>query len=355
MLVVTAIGAAACQMVAGLDGDFVAAPQPDGGADEGGVEGCASATYPDPPTIADDATSNEIVFALRTLDLGESATVPPGYDLDHACTCFADAGPSCVSQKAHCDAPGGIDNASAQFFSLIKFAAGPSNFSSDAFGAKVGVGVWSLLIRVRGYNGKDDDPAVDVALFPSTGIDPPPLWNGNDAWRIAASSVNGSDLDHAIYTSQGAYVAQGRLVAAMPSVLMKLGGEENTITLQLTGGVLTGKVAKTQLGWALSEGVLAARWKSSDLFQALSTYRDGDGKPICTDLGLGYASAKSAFCSGLDILADPSGAKTLPCDALSIGIGFTAQEAKIGVVDEPPMTTPGCPPETDPANDHCPD
>ncbi|APR87316.1 hypothetical protein A7982_12665 [Minicystis rosea] len=359
LLGVVVLGAAACQIVAGLDGDFAAAPEPDGGVDAGtgggAVDSCMAAGYPDPPAIPDDADAEEIVVALRTIDLGESATVPPGYDLDHVCTCFADAGASCVSKKPHCDAPGGIDNASAQFFSLIQFAAGATNFSSDAFSAKVGEGVWSFVIRVRGYNGKADDPKVDVAMFPSTGTDATPLWNGTDAWAISATALMNDDLDQPMYRSEGAYVAQGTLVAAMPSVQMRLGGDDNTITLLLTGGVLTGTLSKSQGSWSMTSGVLSARWRVQDLFQAMSTYRDGNGKPICTDAALGYPQAKSALCGGLDILADPSGAKTLPCDALSIGIGFTAQEAKIGVIEPPPVPTPGCPPETDPATDTCPD
>lgn len=360
LLGVAAVSAAACQLVAGLGGDFAAAPHQDGGEEDGGAGaggsgpvGCVAATYPDPPGLDDSPSSPEIVLALRTIDLGESAAVPPGYDLDHACTCFADAGPSCVSKQPHCDAPGGIDSASAQFFSLIQFAVGAGNFSSSSFSAKVEKGTWTLLIRIRGYNGKLDDPAVDVAIFPSSGIDPGPVWNGNDAWGVSVQSVSDGDLEQPLYPSAGAYVSQGTLVAALPSVLMKLGGEEDTITLHLTGGVLTGHLVSGPGGWTMTGGVLAARWKDKDLFEALSSYRDGNGKPICTDSAISYATAKTTLCKGLDILADPSGARSLPCDALSIGLGFTAQPAKLGAIEATAMPTPGCPPETDPATDSC--
>lgn len=355
LLGAVAAGAGACQLVAGLDGDFTAAPQPDGGAGGagGGAPGCLAATYPDPPTVPDDAISTEFVIALRTIDLGEGAMTPPGYDLDHVCTCFADAGPSCESTIAHCDGPGGVDNATSQFFTLIQVALGASSFSSAKFSADVESGVWSLLARVRGYNGMPDDPAVEVALFPSPGTGTPPLWDGNDAWAVSAQSVDGGDLEQPVYGSAGAYVANGVLVAAMPTILMKLGGEEDTITFRLTGGVLTGHLAPQGSGYGLTGGIIAARWKIDDVFAALSTYRDGKGEPFCTDLVFAYDTAKKTLCNGRDILADSAGPRSQPCDALSIGVGFTAHAAQLGAVSPPPMPTPGCPPETDPANDSC--
>jgi hypothetical protein len=359
LLAAAAFGAGACQLVAGLDGDFHQALAADAGTDAGSdaaggsAPTCVSATYPDPPSGADTPANNEIVLAIRTLDLGENATVPPGYDLDHACTCFANEGPTCTSAKKHCDAPGGIDSASAQIFSLIEFGAGSGHFGSSFYSQKIADGAWTLLLRITNYNGLPDDPAVDVAAYPSNGIDPAPVWDGNDAWTVSAQSVNAGDPSQPIYTSQGAYVSNGILVAASPKILWRLGGSADTITFQLTGGVITGKLAMAAGGWTITDGIVAARWKAEDIFAAIGSYRDGNGKPICTDLGLVYGTAKSAICDGLDILADPAGAKSLPCDALSIGIGFTAGEAKLGAVEPPPTPTPGCPMTTDPTYDSC--
>lgn len=357
-LLAAAVGPVACQMVAGLDGDFTKAPetQEDAGADaaEAGPTGCAHATYPDPPAGASDGPDlPPIVLAARTLELGEALPTPPGYDLDGVCTCFADAGPTCTSKNQHCDAPGGIDSASARFFNLVQFATGAENFSSAALSAKIEAGTFSLIVRVTKYDGKPDDPRVLVAIYPSPGAPVPPAWDGHDAWTIQGTSVSNDDPDQPVYKSDGAYVSNGVLVAALPSIEMTLGSAEDAMTLHLTGGVLTGRLDERAAGWTLTDGIIAARWRIEDVFRGLSTYRDNNGKPICTDATLAYANAKATLCNGLDVLADPSGAKTLPCDALSIGLGFTANEAIIGSVDPPPMPLPGCPPETDPINDKC--
>jgi len=358
-----ALSAAACQLVAGLDGDFTQAPGTDGGSDagdegdasDGGGSGCHSATYPDPPAGMDDGVSNEIVLALRSLDFGEGAATPPGYDLDHACTCVEDAGPTCQSAQQHCDAPGGIDNASAQIFSLIQFAVGAGTFGSASFSMKAEHGQFSLLLRVRGYNGKPDDPSVDVALFPSPGADSSPVvWDGTDQWQVSQSSLVGSNLNKPLYTSAGAYVSHGVLVAAIPNILAILGGTDSSISFRLTDGVITGALAQKPTGWALSGGILAARWAAPDIFATLSSYRDGNNMPICTDATLVYGTAKSAICKGLDILSDASGAASQPCDALSLGFGFTAQQVQFGMIVAPLVPSPGCPAATDPANDSCP-
>ena len=358
-----AAGPMACQLVAGLDGDFVQAPVPDvdAGVDadaapdvvEAGTSGCARATYPDPPSGSDAADLPPIVLAVRTLDLGESTQTPPGYDLDNTCSCAFEAGPSCMSDKQHCDGPGGVDNGSAQFFKLVQVAAGSSTFSSEAFSAKIEAGTFSLIIRVTKYNGKADDPSVQVAMYPSSGALSAPTWGGADAWGIQGQSVIADDPDQPVYKSEGAYVSKGTLVAALPAIEATLGAEENSMKLLLTGGVLTGTLVDTPSGWSIASGLIAARWRIQDVFAALSTYRDSNGKPICTDLAIVYQTAKAAICNGLDILADPAAAKTERCDALSIGIGYTAYQAAIGSVEAPPTPLPGCPDATDPIHDTC--
>jgi hypothetical protein len=300
--------------------------------------------------------SNTIVVAIHSIDLGEGEANPPGYDLDAKCTCFEDAGPTCVSASGnqHCDAPDGVDSAAAQLINLITTAVGVDKFGSTFFSTQADQGHWSMLVQVTNYNGLMDDPSVNVAIFPSKGLSAmTPTWDGSDAWPVDATSVVGGDLTKPVYTSAGAYVSGGVLVAAMPAMQLHISGAINTITIRLSEGVLTGTLSQIGQNWRITDGVIAARWHEPDIFAAFSSYRDSNGKPLCTDLGFVYATAKSAICSGLDILKDQGGAKSLPCDSLSMGIGFHADPAKIGVVAPPPMPAPGCPVATDPINDSC--
>ena len=319
---------------------------------------CTPATYPDPPGGTDDGMSvGTLVFALHSIDLGDLGTIP-GYDLDHVCTCTDDAGPSCKGASAqsstYCDQPGnGIDNQAAKLFKLIQLPVGSGVFGSTVFSAQANAGRWSLLIRVDGYNGQPNDPDVRVAIFPSKGTAVPPTWMGNDTWPVTAASVGDGGVTTPLFKSNGAYVTAGVLVATMPAGELTIqGGGPDTITVRLSAGVITG----TLVGPApfhVQGGVFAGRWAITDVFDALSSYRDNNGKPICTDQ-ITYSFAKTAICDDADILVDGTLPKSAPCDALSIALGFTADPALLGPVADAGTSTPGCPAATDPANDKCP-
>jgi hypothetical protein len=330
-----------------------------GHAAETGPPGCMRATYPDPPGGMDDGTALPgLVFAVHSIDMGDNGDTP-GYDLDNVCTCFDDAGPSCTGRSpqlsTYCDATGGVDNQAAKLFELIELPLTSALFGSDYFSAKASEGVWSLLIQVVGYNGMPDDPQVQVALFPSSGLGgPTPAWNGDDVWLISGQSVGDGGVSTPLFTSNGGYVAGGVLVATLPTTEVTLAGASSeTITVRLSAGVLTAQITQVGGMWALKSGIISARWALADVFKSLSSYRDNNGKPICTDSGYSYSVAKSTICNDADILVDGTQPKSAPCDALSIGLGFTADPAVIGPIADAGAVTDGCPPATDPANDSC--
>jgi hypothetical protein len=340
---------------------FTLAPVvPDAGSDAPVVPtGCMEATYPDPPGGMDDGVAIPgLVFAVHTIDMGDNGDTP-GYDLDNVCTCFDDAGSSCSGASpqlsTYCDAPGGVDNQAAKLFQLIELPLGPGLFGSDFFSSEANQGAWSLLIYVQGYNGELNDPFVTVSLFPSPGLGgKAPAWNGSDKWPVTAESVGDGGLSNPLFNSNGGYVSGGVLVATLPtSELTLAGGSGEAISVRLSAGVLTAHIAMTNGVWSLKNGVIAARWALADVFKSLSTYRDNNGNPICTNQ-ISYTFAKSTVCNDADILVDGTQPKSAPCDALSIGLGFTADPAVLGDIADAGAVSDGCSPATDPANDTCP-
>ena len=115
----------------------------------------------------------------------------------------------------------------------------------------------------------------------------------------------------------------GTSIAAVVAGQKTLGANER-ITITMTSGVFTGTLDSLGPAWRITDGVIAARWHEPDIFAALSSYGGNGGDPLCTDFPIGYATAKATICNGLDILEDGSGPKSLPCDSLSMGIGFKA-------------------------------
>jgi hypothetical protein len=359
-------GASAAGLAAGIEGCFLpsfelAATLPDAGHDaheDAGPTGCQNATYPDPPGGMDDGVDvGPILLALRTIDMGDMSSTP-GYDLDRYCTCQFDAGPSCVSPSfnptADCDGPNGIDNALAGQVQLLQLAL-KGAFGSTYFSAGAEQGRWSLLIQIAGYNGKMDDPHVDVALFPSSGFEGDggvPAWVGGDRWKVLDSSLGDGGVKDPLYKSSSGYVSQGTLVAAMPTGELNFSGSTEQIKFTFSGAFLTGQLSKANNLWAIKDGVLAGRWPIGEVFKAVSSYRDNNGNPICQTT-FGYSTAKAQLCAAPDILVDGTKPKSASCDAISFGFGYSAQAAVIGSPTASGKPARFCDAGVDPAEDHC--
>jgi hypothetical protein len=369
-LLVAAALAGGCAVVAGLDDDRRLAPDASSGAGAGGATvatttasaggagsgagACVSATYPDPPGSGHGGGALDLVAAIRSVDLGEAEGSLVGLDLDGKCTCDGE-GSSCLApafaEGDACDGPGGRDNATARVFAFLAGLFGEDSFGSAYFSERAEAGAWSLLFRVRGYNGTPDDDQVEVDVYPSRGgLDP--AWNGEDRWPVQETSIGpGGTVDDPLYVDTKAYVSGGTLVASLPKSSLILGSGDNQLVLDLTAGFVTARVVGQGGALRLEGGTLAARWRLADVFKTLSTFRDTSGSPVCTD-DLLYDSVKDQICGFVDIysaLASP----TDECDSISLGIGFEAEPAKLGDLHPGPTPSDGCSPETDPLYDSC--
>ncbi len=343
--------AVACSLAFPLDrfhGGQAAVPPSDAGdADGERVPGCPLARPPPRPSANDSEEELEpIVVALRTtsasFDAGARAE-SVGYDLDGFCTCGNSEPPSCILGESalKCDVDGGIDNQAAEVVVALKQLP-TLKFNPVEFEAYVTDGKSTVLIEVRKYNGMPNDTQVEVSLFPSSGRmrdggDPndlaPPNWDGKDVWTTlqAATDVFG----RAKTRDQDAYVRDGILVSKLQSppdaglVSPQLG-----LTTQLQDGFLTGRIGRPDGGlWQLQSGVVAGRLSLARLLRLLSTVPDLDDptKFVCAGSGLSYLFVKPLICKNGDISASTADdGRGLPCDAVSVGVGFEATQALRG-------------------------
>jgi len=323
---------------------------------------CAHKIPPPVPTDAQPGATEDFVVALRTVDMREGQGAEPiGYDLDKTCSCQGEVA-SCrePGKKPICDGTEGVDNQAAKIFRLIQGGAGgPEKFGSGFFSAGAETGIWSILMRVRGYNGKADDDTVEFDWYPPAsgahGPDGgPPLWDGTDTWPISSTGLaDGVSIDNPKFRNIHAYVTNHVLVASLPASFFSLGGSGiSGVSMRLTGGIVTATIIESDAGgYALRDGIISARWVLSDLFASLSSYRDSNGDPICIGT-VTYNFGKSTICSSADILSGTGGPSD-PCDALSLGLGFTADPARLGTPIAPIMPEKFCPDGGDPINDTC--
>jgi hypothetical protein len=356
-----------------VDAEPAPAPAFDAGADAGqdaddadAPVSCAHAGFPSPPDAAPGGAIGFVV-AVRSIEVrSQPDGGPVGLDIDETCTCQGQ-GPSCVAPEGadSCDLAEGRDNEFANLFEAIGYGMNETDVSAYYSGLAE-QGHWSLLVRVRDYNGEPDDGRVEVALFVPygfPGVDAGPTWTGYDSWYVSADCIEPLDAgpdagDGAVelvprYVDENAYVRGGVLVAGVHEATLLFGGSTTRMELHATAINVMARVVREGNGlWALTDGLLTGILPLGDVFRALGSFRDGDGFPVCTDQG-GYEIAKEFICNGADLLSTFSDPK-LDCDSMSMGIAFEAVEAKLGEVMAPPDATPGCPADTDPANDQCP-
>ncbi len=328
-----------------------------GGSGGGAPEQCG-VTFPSPPMGADSGGDISFTAALHRVNFGDKGTV--GLDLDQFCSCHGQPA-SCLEKKPHCDDEAGRDNGAAEILKTMTKLFGDEHFGSDFFTKVAEKGKWSLLYRVRGYNGQPDDGRVELDLYASTGfvhVDPngtdTPQWLGQDVWKVSPKSVKEGDVDQPLYRDLSAYVNNWVLVASLPQTEITISGGQGNLSITLNGASVLARIMydlKLKAYW-LTEGQIVGRWKLADVFATLSSFRDSDNFPLCKDSAL-YQGAKSLLCESADILSYVGGPAD-PCDAISTGIGFEADAAQLGLVDStvPPLP-PGCPKETDPINDTC--
>ena len=280
-----------------------------------------------------------------------------GWDLDRSCTCPGP--PSCKAAKPQCDDEAGRDNVGG--LQLKAFSQVADAFNPAELNARLAQGLYGLLVRVRGWNGAANDTSVEAALYVSkgtetvgdSGVRVVPKFDGTDVFSVATSSLLGGvappyiPLPDAIDTA--AYVKDGVLVANNANVRFEFSTSatgDNALVLNLTGVILTGTLTKAKGGYGLINGTLAGRWAIRRMLVALAPLYDPIGGGfLCGDAST-YQTIKSFVCGSVDITELPQNDNTnAKCDALSIGLGFTAVPVTFGAVQAGTQLAEPCGPQ----------
>lgn len=337
--------ALACTVADGLSlpvGATDAAAPDDRNAIEDGVvdAGCVPASIPGPPAADIDGSGFDTVFALRDLGIRiDPALGNLGFDLDHACTCFPDKDTCRVAAaRQNCDGEHGRDNALAELSQSITL---PENLDPEKhIKRELSLGRAGLLIRVTDYNGQPDDRSVKVSFYPSNGTETardgggPPTFTKADRWTVDPGYLFGDpSLRLAALVSTKAYVTGGVLVALF-AFKFPLAG----LDIDLTSGAFVASLGTNPP--RLDRGVIVGRWALDKAVHALGQL-EVDGSAACT-LPF-FPGVAPRVCAIADLRLVPSDdGRDLPCDAISVGIGFAAGEGTIGNVEYiPPHET--CP------------
>ncbi len=302
------------------------------------------------------ATSS-VDFGLTDDDAGQPGYLTIGFDLDLTCT-GEGQGPSCVEPAGsgpHVDGVDGIDNASGEvLYTLNKSSVGPQAVPSTSTA--------TLIIRVQGYDGESDDDQVTASLYTGLGVEPradggtTPMWDGADRWlldpTVLQPASDGGAGHEPKYSDPQAYVSGGVLVMHLAQ-----GSGPNALTrssMAVEDFVLAARLVQDGDRWSLRDGVNGSRMKLTDALATMGRAPNPfqqSPQAVCAN-SVAYHFFKQAICSAADIAS--SGAEAgAPCDALSLGAAFEAEQALLGDVGPAPAPPPACAPDISPETDSC--
>jgi hypothetical protein len=378
-VLLAAIGASSYEACSVYDSSLLAGFDAQGASGDGagGDGGCVHAEPPARPPETDAATtaSFTVVAAFKTIDIGLSAQpdagIPPfGYDLDKVCTCPGP--PSCQQQMGApetCDDDGGRDNTDIGLFRVLGAAASTGTSQIDQ---GLSQGQYGLLLVVNNYNGLANDSNVTVDFYVSNGLEPgidggpqTPLFNGSDRWTRDHNSVAGDQGP--VYTDDAAYVSDYFVVSQMPKAIPIAFGDRSFLggaTMILNGALIVGQLVQVSVGdaglfgYAMNGGTIAGRWSTRDLLATLATIPDSqnDAGGFLCGSSISYQIIKTVVCQTADISESSSNDNKpvlAPCDAISVGLQFTAVPAQLGEVTEVPAAPAGCGDGGVPFSDKC--
>jgi hypothetical protein len=344
---------------------------------------CGSFGVPDPPTAdagksgsggaGGDAESyavavSEVDFGFTTApDDVEKST---GLNLDKQCTDTREqVEVGCVNDNALGfkfdtyikDKPNGVDNSG---LALLKVIAGLyTELSPEDVNARLKEGDFGLVARVERYNGASDDTDVFVTVQPALGVHqepvqtPPkykvPNFNETDVWATDKEYyLSSEDEIYPTIKSQIAYVSGGRLVARFDVLYANIGmpnpavGRSRPLEVYLEDAWFVGDLSIVDGQMSIHNGILAGRWPTTKVFESMRKNAAGTAQSpsleCVNDLGKNPI-VRSTVCDAQD-LGDVAGE---PCNAISVGIGFTAKPASIDTFTTKPVNidrqgTDGC-------------
>ena len=310
---------------------------------------------PCPPNMSDPPTQGEpLVFAMHTVRAGMSKAQMNdwksiGLDLDCLWT-KQDGTPSmCKGPSADPsvvqDGDLGRDNSFAhnvggaiclmELFGLLSFDV------EETFNTGIAQGHSSMLFTLENFGGGTDDPQVLVSFYTSrgtydsTGTTPvPAVWDGNDQWTIVRDSLTPTNQPK--YVDDAAYVANNRIVGHLPDgVPLTFTAGDGVLEISLTNSVFVLEMSPDHEH--IVSGVLAGVWYTPAAMSALDAYAAQTG--VCPGQQE-YDAAREVLAKASDIRVDLKPAPTLECNAMSIGIAFTCDRAKLGAVIDPPPPSP---------------
>ncbi len=294
------------------------------------------------------APEERFTVAFDRFDVGmRTGASAPGYDLDGYCTVDPPTS-SCVATKLTTDfeayvvdKPEGVDNTTFQLLRLLGdvYAA----FSPAKIDENLRRGRFGFLVDVQRYNGTANDPDVGLAFRPTLGLvdeTKTPTFTEADDWKLDSEFANEVEFFGSAFVDVQAYVRDGVLHASFSRLVLPIQRSNigNVLRIVVKDVVLTARLARDDAGARrrFEDGVIAGKWEVAEALRDIRNFAfdPEEQLPLCTQPKFD-AQFRATVCPARDIQTGIDSDAQAPCNAISLGIGFSGQETKPAVERDP--------------------
>lgn len=268
-----------------------------------------------------------------------------GYDIDHVCTSLEDAKANIgtcrraasAMQDTLLDGEGCRDNNfGSQIVPLVSLVDGEFEKTSNSAVAN-GANTW--LIELSDLDDEKDDPYVVGRFYKAATATELPRFDGTDLREVDAESVNDMDIDKPKALFSQGYMVDDVFVSGEPGAFdVSLPIQGISVTLPLSGGVMVVRLDRAHEKGEL--GTIAGGIAKDKIGSVLGPIADAAG--VCPGDPL-YTGLFKAIDESMDLVMDAPNMQNpaVDCNAMSIGVGFTAVpvQPSTAVVPTPPRAT----------------
>lgn len=328
-----------------------------GGTTTGG--GGSGGTTTTTTTTSTPMPSGDSALAVHLLRIGDqtpsgqpSATAwkSYGFDIDGKVStpasvdlCQPAAGAS--KNSAYPDGDNGIDNSFGKNVLPI-FLALASDLSTQ-INAAIDAGDFTLLTEIEGITPGATGTFVGKMYsggFDGAGV---PAWNGADAWSVRSDCLVGGDIDN----PKAQFPTSEVLVDGSGTrVWQSVGTAELQIELPVAGVPLTLTIHQARVTAVLADdnttatsGIIGGVLDTEELVAQLAIVAGSFDPSLCPPSAT-FESIAQQIRQASDILADGTQDPGVTCNGISIGLGFEAEAATLGVVFDAPVPPDPCNP-----------
>lgn len=313
-----------------------------GGTADGGTDGAAGSSKTPPPKPADAPTpaSDEFTYAMDSLMLGDTpraggapsttAWKEYGFDIDGKQTtkdssdvCQRKAG---AGSNVQVDGTGGVDNSfGANILPIIQSAGSIPN-PSEQISNSIKGGSFTIQLKVKGLtkDPKQTNTGLSAQLFASGTFDEDagakPTFTPADDWPVRPELLNDGKTvaSGSKVTFPNSYINNGSFVTPQGTVTISLVFQGVALDLEIQKAVIVMDIN----GDNATNGTIAGVINTDKLVNGLKSVAGRISKSLC---GSAFDGIAQQIQQTSDILSDGTNRSGVPCDAISIGIGFTAK------------------------------